>query len=388
MLDHLAEVFLGFLGPTLEKAHDFIGSAENFAVNPVHSFGIGPGDAPLRLFRFLEKLGVGERRLERRAQQFHPLGGNIRRRQERPTRGQRRRHQGGERLAPFGKLTSQIGHALERWMRVTEVGDRHEPEFLDLLPGAFVTVGSAMGVAPHDGKHALGRRDVTGDGLDGVAIHLQQHRALVRSAARAGCREQHGLIVFFELGEGLHRMVFGHENYRGRRSRAADRNQLAYIVLDPGFAGALGIGEFAAEERDLGAVPLGPVHQVIGGDDTTRAGHVDGDRVRLAGKVPRQMPGDQAPVKVIAAARAGADDDLYGLTFVEGLRRGRRRSAKTPGDRAGKKCGKGYGSRVPFHPHTSLSLETSCFRRLLETDARRIGGTMQRWLDPALPRRF
>ena len=90
MGDHFAGRLLGFLGALLIEGDDLVRRAENFLVDPVHDFGIGPGHVAFRPLGFLEKLRIVKRGLEGGSKKFDALGRNAGRGKEGPSGGERR----------------------------------------------------------------------------------------------------------------------------------------------------------------------------------------------------------------------------------------------------------------------------------------------------------
>ena len=111
----------------------------------------------------------------------------------------------------------------------------------------------------------------------------------------------------------------------GVLSRHAEVLELAPVEFNAGFAENVLEDETADEMADREAIRFGDFVDVVGGDQTARAGHVLDDKSRIAGNMLAQVARDGSRVGVVAAAGGAADDDADRFAFVEWfLREGRR----------------------------------------------------------------
>src|SRR4029079_17790416 len=91
---------------------------------------------------------------------------------------------------------------------------------------------------------------------------------------------------------------------------------------------------------------------MIAGGNAARAGHVLDNDVGIAGDMFAEMVGKDASVKIIAAARTGAEQERHGLAFVEigGALLGLGRTC----DQRDDECGGGKSLQENRHQRSSL----------------------------------
>src|SRR5262245_3832051 len=107
------------------------------------------------------------------------------------------------------------------------------------------------------------------------------------------------------------------EQHRRRIEQSTDRQELARVVLDLRVFKQLVGRKGRDDDRERGPILWRDVVEIVGCDHATTTWHIASDDRRVAGKMPAEMPREQASVRVIGAARPDRDDDRDGLAAIE-----------------------------------------------------------------------
>ena len=168
-----------------------------------------------------------------------------------------------------------------------------------------------------------------------------------------------------EIGDRFHRHAMPHiaDLHVGRD--AADPAELSCVVANALGADQLLLADVLNAKGDGGTVLRRRVGHEVGGDDALRAPHVGDDHGRASSEMAADMAGQEARVKVIAAAGRPTHIEGHRLALEEVRLRRRGRGGADEGHRQRKavKQSQFVCHRSAALPYASTQIRAQCFAR-------------------------